>query len=528
MKIVTPVVLCLLGLGMAFYPTFISGFERIQPDAGDTRFVIFLLEHSYRWLIGAPTHESLWDLPMFYPAKNMLAHAETLLGVAPIYWVLRGIGLGTDLSFQLWMMCLAILNFVVAHLLIKRVFLLSPLSAAAGAFLFAFASSRVVQFGHQQMLGQFYLLLAVFALYRIFSQDHKKSGRLSLYLALLCVSVTLQLYACFYYFWYFVFFCVLGLMYALVSPVHRGVLINKIQSHWIAFLLCSFATVILSSPVIYHYGLVYSQVGARNFDDVRFGLPYFECFFNMGPRSLIYGWQYRFSLFNKLSLSGGVMQIGIGVLTLALVVIGLASQRKQPALRLLGIISLVSIVISTTSLFGFHLWSPVYYLFPGAGAIRGGTRIGLVLLIPAAIGFAIAIEKLRQTKGKWIYPILAFCICEQARDLPSFDKAWYDERATLGAQQITSNCKTFFYTPPKGIKIRNVKPHLDALGIQLKSNIPTINGYSGSGPEQWNLFFVSHQSLEESNELERNLQSWLHYNDIPRESVCWIYSPKES
>ncbi|MCA9072920.1 MAG: hypothetical protein KDA84_28550, partial [Planctomycetaceae bacterium] len=81
------------GVVSAFHPMLLSGFQRIQTDPGDTRFNHYVLEHSYRWVIGEPLHRELWNPPIFAPQDNVLAYSDTLLAVAPIYWGLRGMGI---------------------------------------------------------------------------------------------------------------------------------------------------------------------------------------------------------------------------------------------------------------------------------------------------------------------------------------------------------------------------------------------------------------------------------------------------
>src|SRR5262245_22439071 len=58
-----------LGLMMAHHPMLLSGLQRVQVNLGDTRFNNYVLEHAYRWLIGARHHGEFWNPPFYYPAR---------------------------------------------------------------------------------------------------------------------------------------------------------------------------------------------------------------------------------------------------------------------------------------------------------------------------------------------------------------------------------------------------------------------------------------------------------------------------
>src|SRR3954463_15640339 len=77
------------GLLAAFHPTLLSGFTLVQTDPGDTLLNHYVLEHSWLWLTKADYAGTLWSPPFFAPTPLTLAYSETLLGTAPLYWLLR-------------------------------------------------------------------------------------------------------------------------------------------------------------------------------------------------------------------------------------------------------------------------------------------------------------------------------------------------------------------------------------------------------------------------------------------------------
>ncbi len=80
------------GIIITFYPTIFSGFARLQANPEDGRVNNYILEHHWLWLNGILLHNSFWDLPFFYPTKNVLAYTDTLFSLAPFYWLWRAIG----------------------------------------------------------------------------------------------------------------------------------------------------------------------------------------------------------------------------------------------------------------------------------------------------------------------------------------------------------------------------------------------------------------------------------------------------
>ena len=135
-----PLVAWAVGLLVMAWPTFASGFQRVQGGLGDSRLVNFTLEHSHRWLMGMPLAEDLWSPPIFFPVQNVAAYTDLMLGVAPFYWVWRWLGSNPHTAYQLWMLSCWTLNFVVCYVVLHRGLRLGSLAAAAGAYLFAFGS----------------------------------------------------------------------------------------------------------------------------------------------------------------------------------------------------------------------------------------------------------------------------------------------------------------------------------------------------------------------------------------------------
>jgi hypothetical protein len=440
---------------IAFYPILFSGFARSQFDLGDARMNNYVLEHGYRWLTGA--HPSFWDPPIFFPAKNVAAYTDVLLGAAPIYWLWRLVGFLPDTAFQLWMLCLSTLNFWMFRLWLRRGLGFEETAAAAGSFLFAFASYRMAQISHIQLYTHFFTILALFALMR---------GWIPLFWA----AAVAQVYAGFYLGW------LMAVGFALVAclrPRETWRVIRK-TNPWV-WGVGALAAAALTYPLVSHSLEAARTVGYRVYEGMDLPRPW--SWFYLGPESWLYGWLYRIDLFRSIPFQLE-HYLGLGLVTTAAALYGLRGGGRW--LLAASTASALLAVAVTRWTVEFSLWKWIYPWIPGADGLRALPRVALLLLIPLCVGFA-------RTVGKWQWGValLALAILEQGRAAPSFDKL----AARVDVEQIAGKvdrvaCASFLYDP----KVRRepeFKLQIDAMWASLETGVPTVNGYSGNFPPGW-------------------------------------------
>src|SRR6266478_100331 len=193
-----------IGLGVVFRSMLFSGFRLMHVNTGDTRLVNFILEHSYRWVLAwLSLHPiSLWNQPFFFPTANVGAYSEILLGSAPIYWLFRVAQFAPDTSFQLWMMAVLTLDYFAMIVFLRNCLGFRAFSSTVGALLFAFASPRLAQMDHQQLLPQFFTVFALYGLFRFFRPARMSSAQ---GIHLFFLGSVLQLWAGFYLGWFLFF-----------------------------------------------------------------------------------------------------------------------------------------------------------------------------------------------------------------------------------------------------------------------------------------------------------------------------------
>lgn len=508
----------------AFRPTLVTRLARIQTDLGDTRLANYILEHGYRWLIGAPGHELFWSPPVFFPASNTAAYSDVLLTVAPVYWFWRALGAAPDTAFQLWMLTMATLNLVAAYLLLRRALHCSAVASAAGAFLFAFASMRTAQLDHPQLLPQFYTIFAIYALVRLFESDTDTAHALG-WLAMFTASVVAQLYAEFYYGWFLCFAIAICGLWALITPRSRGALLAVFHRHWRPLTVFGALGAALLAPLAIHYWDAARTLGPRGFSTAAAMLPRPGSWFDLGPDNWLYGPLANTAAIRAIP-AGAEQRLGLGVVTLCVAAWGLALAPSRRLGALLGLTALTIVAVATRWTDGIVLWRLVFALVPGASALRAVARVGMLLLVPASIGLAFWID-VQWSRWHWrAAPVIAWLVLLVAGEqwqarLPSFDKAAGRTRVARVASGVDRRCQSFLYTPLAG----NEDPwwyQVDAMWASMQRDVPTVNGYSGNWPNGWRFYPIVARTPADSAHLAGNLARWIAQWHLDARRVCTV------
>ena len=144
----------IFGLLIFSYPMLKSGFDLMPGDGLDSKSINYILENSFQWLIRTPKHEYFWTAQFYFPYENNITFSDSLMGIDPIYWVLR-IFWKPFSAFQALYIVLSILNYSTFYYLLKKVFKFSDLSSSLGAFIFGFGLLRFFRSIHLNYYSQF-------------------------------------------------------------------------------------------------------------------------------------------------------------------------------------------------------------------------------------------------------------------------------------------------------------------------------------------------------------------------------------
>lgn len=530
----TPWLLWGLGLLLAFHPTLLSGLRRIQTDPGDTRLNNYVLEHAVRWAIRDPLHAELWSPAFFFPHRNVGAYTDIELGAAPIYGAFRALGLAPDTSFQLWTIAVVSLDFLACWLWLRRglrpTLPLGPLAAGVGAYLFAFGAPRVAQLGHQQLMPQFFSIAAVYALGRLFGPAPEPASRLgpAAWAWVLFASVALQLWASWYLGWFLITGLYIAGLWAAALPGPRRAVFTLLRRSGLALVLSGLASALLLAPYGAHYLAASREVGQRIFEIDQASSPRLLSWLYLGPDSWLHAWQQAVPWFRDIPVSHE-QRLGLGVAATGLAGWGLWSARRLRGVAFLGLVAVTLAVAVTVYPGDLIPWRWLRPFVPGAGAIRHLSRIGLLLLIPAALGVAVALERRRSAWGALL--LAALCVAEQAQTTPSYDKeaARAHVRAIVEALAARRpDCLAFYVSVQleAGQGAPAEQYQVDAMWAGLESGVPTINGYSGNLPPGWlPLFFNRTRSRAEEEVIRVCLYRWCQANGVDATRLCWLRLP---
>ncbi len=166
--------LALFSFGLYYYCFRILGCDLSYTpgDYGDSRFINYILEHGYRWLIGK--ENDFWQANFMYPLKNNVAISDSMIGSLPLYALFRFMGKDTETAYQLWWLSSCILNFVAAFYALGK-FKFRPYLAALGAYVFAFGINNFNQFVHLQFNCKFLVPIACVYFYLFIGKPNFKT-----------------------------------------------------------------------------------------------------------------------------------------------------------------------------------------------------------------------------------------------------------------------------------------------------------------------------------------------------------------
>lgn len=196
--------------GWYYYCLRVTGLalEYTPGDYLDSRFINYVLEHGYRWLLGKDPN--FWRANFMHPLNNNIAISDCMAGVLPIYAFFRALQFDSEQAYQLWWISCSALNFLSAAWAFRKMGF-NLYSAAIGAYIFAFGIGNLNQFMHLQMNCKFFIPLVIVQFY-LFQQNFALKHYVFALLALV-----FQFYSNVYLFIFLCLFLVLLLIPYLLS-----------------------------------------------------------------------------------------------------------------------------------------------------------------------------------------------------------------------------------------------------------------------------------------------------------------------
>ena len=475
-----------LGLLMVYFPTLASGFSRMQMFPDDTVFNHLVMEHLWCWISGSCWDAGFWNPPFGHPLPNIKATSDLMLSFAPLYWIWRLVGIDPWTSFSLWMMSLSVANFAVCYLFLRRCFGVTVLGGSFAAFIFAFASPRTGQLNHQQLLPHLFLLLVVWALMRVFD-DSASTRRRAAWLYVAAGSLAAQLLGALYNFEFICIVLLLALVWALAIKRYRLMLWGTARRLWLHGLIALALAAALVAPAMIQY---LKAAQASIVWDVSIGANALArplSWIHVGDHSWLYGWMSAHPPFSGIP-SRFEHVLGVGIATTVVALAGLWMQRGRDGVRLMVMVSATVVVLFTLYPGDISLWPLLYRVIPGLEAIRLPVRIGMLLLIPLAVGLGCWLSRERQgwKRHALALAVAALCCVEQGGTTGSFQVYPQYKRMANIMAQFDPRAVAFVVLPPNGTP-PSPATELPAMWAALDSGLPTINLHTSAFPNQWPL-----------------------------------------
>lgn len=494
----------LLGFWLVVVRPLGPHLSQLPGDLGDGRFNNYVLEHFYRWISGL--EPDFWNAPFFAPYPDTIAFSDNLLGSAPLYALVRGLGLDRESAFQGWYLLSYVLNYAAAAFVLTRM-KFKPWSAALGAFFFTFGLPVLAQENHAQLAYRFGIPLACYSLWKFFQQPRLKALAgaafwtvwqlyLSIYLGILLGMLLAAMLVLLLFFypaqrrW--------GVFWSLPDRLREAWHAAKIRERIGAPVLgaASAMTAVLLMQPYFHATRIYGFF--RGWDEVALTLPHWQSYL-LADNSLIWQWVTKQGSFLEAYMTDFPLrhehQLFPGFALLILLFAGLFLWRRvEPAHRrtALAALAAVAVLMIVTFLWDdFSLYRYVWKL-PGMKSLRSVTRVQLVLMFPLSVYMAAvlnALEKRPFFSMRWgnaaLIFIAALLIGESALYTHSTvskvdaQARLADLRAQLPASVPDDPVLMLVSDPSEPAYMSELDGMLLAQDLGWK----TMNGYSGNIPE---------------------------------------------
>ncbi len=512
---------------------FTSGFDLVMGDHLDHRLYIAILEHYRNVLLGKA---SFLSPGFFFPVSGVLAYTDCIALFAIPYCMLRFLSIDPYLAFQLVLMGTICLGVWSTWWLLRRYFRAGPAGSLIGAALFGSSSMYVANQHSQLRAAAFVPLLAVFLFRAIESRDRGERRAVRISLSAVALLYGGLLFTSFYIAWFVAVvggvFCAAFVALNILAG-HKDIL--RRLTGWLNtdLLLPAIAMAVIIAAFARVYLATYTRTGGRTLQgSVRFFGPW-PVLFDSGPDNLTWGWicdslsRYWETHYTELHRGWAPLTFGLFFLAGAFVLTRVSKKgRSRTILLAASFVTVLCLVPFIISIFGHFPWRIIYAIVPGAKGIRAGFRMTLVLNLLVVTGCSLAVcyletilRRRRWSFGSRALVLSALAVILIGEQANSEATGQLSRKQQLGYLQSTppppSNCRSFYAIAhhPKHSDLARAGDlaAVDAELVSVAVKVPTLNGYSGLTPPDWNLKIFAPG-------YDNNVQLWVRQHQLT--NVC--------
>jgi hypothetical protein len=505
----------LVGALWFFRDQWDTGFHKLNGDGGDSAFIVYILEHWFRVIHG----QASWANPaIFYPYKGILGWSDGLILFEVIYAPLRWLGFDELLAAQIMLVIASLIGFLTFVALVRRLFDPPLLIALAGGLVFTFANGMYYQIDHYQLVAVWFL--PGIALLGIEAWRSTSRVRSCVFGALAGGLYGLLFFTSFYIAWFCIPLAAIAMVVAVVLRARRFrmAFISEVGRLWPAVASAAGAFLIALIPFAEVYLPVQGKVPSASYQFVIAAYAHsIHGAFDLGGSNLM--WSSTLNHFHAVfspdqdSAITPILLAG----SVVLAVVALVASRRRHGLLAPAAIFATAFAAAAAIAFvlpvryhGHSLWILMWDL-PGGTAIRAIWRVGLMSSAMAIASLIASVSELwtYRVRGRRSYlrPILAaivlLVVLEQV-NVGNF--ARFERPQTLAfldsVPKPPAGCKSFYMNYTKGSPVPVFAFQMDAILLAQKLDLPTIDGYTGYDPPNWNLVGVF------GNQLDTDAERW--------------------
>jgi hypothetical protein len=509
---------CLLTLAVFFRDFLQSGGNLIAGDIGDNRFIIAILEH---WRAVIQGQAPFTSPNFFWPEEGVLGYSESLFLLSLPYIVSRSVGLDYYLAFEISFIVFKAAGFLSMLWFLRSVVGASRPVALLGSVLFTLSNLYFVSMGHAQLATVVFTPL-IAALACVSWREHGSGRARTAYACgMACgILMALVLFTSFYVGWFTIFagasFLLIAVLVQILEPRSIAPLSEWFQAAFAKrrlIVATVLAFIVAMIPFLLTYLPVLKSTGGRTFaDSMGYSLKPLD-FLNVGSGNWMWGrilkplLAYPFAAGERMMGWPPIillLAIGGGVVSLIELLGKHPADSPRLRARLLMLIcsaSFLCLWVLPVRVGRWSLWWLVFKVVPGSSAIRAPARLDIVLTVLLIVSVSLSLEQVRHWHGRigrLIFPVLAcLLVAEQINVTRTHGINRLAEDALLArVKRPPVVCSSFFVTTPADAH-RSFGSQMDAMLVARAASLPTLNGYSGWFPPDWNLLmfdndYISH------------------------------------
>jgi hypothetical protein len=502
-----PVFMWILGAAVFFRQQLISNFDLISGSIGDARLIIFINENWFKAFSG---QTDFLSPTLFYPLQGTLGYSDAFVLYQIFYTPFRFLGADQFMAFQLTLVGLTAIGFASFFALLRRAFDLPVLLASAGALIFAFSNMIFIVVDHTQHLTVEFVPLLILLGFEAVKSIPDAPRRACIYSGLTGAGLALVFFTSYYIGWFFVLGSLIFVPVLLVLRRNDCLVTIAANRTRIALCLLVFTAsfLVFLTPFVITYLPVLLEGRQRSYEENMGYAGIITDLVNVGDGNLLWGkilenlpgYPDQRLLNAEARLSTTPLLMITMIVGAFLVVRHDKSHRIVPRFRidLILALTITALVLQVISIrFGhFSLWWLVWKFVPGGSAIRVPFRLQFMTGLAVTLAVLLILDywyRAERLKGgvkrsAALVALTAFLVIEQVNLTPTALIDRSQELARLDeVPPVPGICRTFYIADSNPMGRPPFAYQIDAMLISQRADIPTVNGYSGWGPDGWAL-----------------------------------------